>query len=62
MVLEEVKLYFRGQKKFKEIQFKKCISDTMDKYGLERIRLNKILKEELKIESKGFGNIIRKLT
>ncbi|AOS99608.1 hypothetical protein ESP131_04715 [Exiguobacterium sp. U13-1] len=61
-VLEEVKLYFRGQKKFKEIQFKKCISDTMDKYGLERIRLNKILKEELEIESNGFGNIIRKLT
>lgn len=61
-VLEAVKLYFRGQKKFKQTQFKICISDTLDKYGLERVRLNKVLKKELKIESEGFGNIIRKLT
>lgn len=61
-VLEEVKLYFKGQQKFKQTQFKICISDTLDKYGLERVRLNKILKEELEIESEGFGNIIRKLT
>ncbi|MED0994364.1 hypothetical protein P4T34_02550 [Bacillus mobilis] len=59
-VLEKVRLYFKGQQKFKEKQFKICFGELLDGYDLERIRLNKELKEKLKIEGKGYGFIIKR--
>lgn len=59
-VLENVTLYFKGQEKFKKKQFKICMGELIDGYDLERIRLNKQLKKDLKIEGQGFGYIIRK--
>lgn len=48
-VLENVLLYFKGQKKFKEKQFKRCIGDMFDKYDLKIINTNKKVKEAMKI-------------
>ncbi|PHG79765.1 hypothetical protein [Bacillus wiedmannii] len=59
-VLENVRLYFKGQQKFKEKQFKICFGELLEGYDLERIRLNKELKEKLKIEGKGYGFIIKR--
>ncbi|HDR7502352.1 TPA: hypothetical protein QCX43_000818 [Bacillus toyonensis] len=58
-VLENVKLYFKGQKKFKQKQFKICLGEIIEDYCLERIRLNKDLKEEMCIGGNGYGYIIR---
>ncbi|MED3882806.1 hypothetical protein [Priestia megaterium] len=58
-VLGNVTLYFRGQKKFKEKQFKICLGEILEDYDLERIRLNKELKEQMGIEGNGYGFIIK---
>lgn len=60
-VLGSVVLKFKGQKQFKLKQFKICIGEVMDDYGLERIRLNKTIKKEMEIETKGYGYIIRRI-
>ncbi|AZV41997.1 hypothetical protein BAOM_1387 [Peribacillus asahii] len=59
-VLENVTLYFKGQKTFKQNQFKICFGELLDGYDLERVRLTKELKEKLKIEGKGYGFIIKR--
>lgn len=59
-ILNNVNLSFPGQKGFKEKQLKICLGEMLDGYGLEKIRLNKKLKTQLGIESKGYGYIIRK--
>ncbi|PKG44455.1 MULTISPECIES: hypothetical protein [unclassified Planococcus (in: firmicutes)] len=58
-ILDTVQLYFKGQNKFKKKQFKICMGEMIEGYDLERIRLNKGLKIELDIDSKGFSYIIR---
>ncbi|WP_350302197.1 hypothetical protein [Peribacillus frigoritolerans] len=59
-VLDNVKLYFKGQQEFKQKQFKICFGELLDGYDLERIRLNKELKKKLEIEGKGYGFIIKR--
>ena len=46
-LLDEVKLYFRGQQRYKEEQLKRCLGEIIDNYGLQRVRLDKRLKELL---------------
>lgn len=58
-VLENIILYFNGQQVFKEKQFKICFGELLDSYDLERIRLNKKLKNGMGIEGNGYGYIIR---
>ncbi|MGE6612527.1 hypothetical protein ACQKFG_18595 [Peribacillus sp. NPDC076916] len=59
-VLESITLYFKGQQTFKQRQFKICFGELLDGYDLERTRLNKELKLELGIESKGYGFVIKR--
>ena len=59
-VLENVRLYFKGQNTFKQKQIKICFGELLDGYDLERIRLKKELKEKLEIEGKGYGFIIKR--
>lgn len=59
-ILDNVMLYFKGQQKFKKKQFKICMGELIDGYDLERIRLNKELKDKLNIDGNGYGYIIRK--
>jgi len=58
-VLENITLYFKGQNSFKLKQFKVCFGELLDGYDLERVRLNKELKEKLEIDGKGYGFIIK---
>ncbi|MDN3439963.1 hypothetical protein QMA04_17875 [Planococcus sp. APC 3900] len=60
-ILENVTLYFSGQKLFKQKQLKICLGELLEAYNLEKIRLNKLLKEEIGYEGKGYPNIIRKI-
>ncbi|MBD8004551.1 hypothetical protein [Bacillus norwichensis] len=48
-IIEELKLYFKGQKKLKENLIKRCIGEMLVKYDLERISSNKKIKEEMGI-------------
>jgi hypothetical protein len=48
-ILENVNLYFKGQKKLKESLMKRCIGDMLEKYDLERISCNKQIKNEMGI-------------
>ncbi|MGX2959027.1 hypothetical protein JNUCC23_07155 [Peribacillus sp. JNUCC 23] len=59
-VLESIILYFKGQKTFKQKQFKICFGELLDGYDLERVRLNKVLKQEMGIEGNGYGFIIKR--
>ncbi|PFF01364.1 hypothetical protein CN325_03730 [Bacillus thuringiensis] len=64
-ILDMVKLYFQGQQEFKAKQFKRCIAEMLDAYGLEIIPTNKKIKEELEITEEdmsksSFPKIIRK--
>lgn len=59
-ILENVTLHFKGQNSFKMNQLKICLGELIDGYDLEKIRLNKSLKEEMGISEKGYPNIIRK--
>ncbi|MBT2697029.1 hypothetical protein J7E79_06340 [Bacillus sp. ISL-40] len=64
-ILDLVKLNFRGQQEFKNKQFKRCIAEMVDAYGLEIIPSNKKLKEEMGITEEdmskaSFPKIIRK--
>ncbi|MGJ7912616.1 hypothetical protein [Neobacillus sp. LXY-1] len=59
-VLNNVKLYFKGQQKFKEKHFKICFGELLEAYDLERLRLNKELKAKLEIEGNGYGYIIKR--
>ncbi|WP_312471240.1 hypothetical protein [Neobacillus sp.] len=64
-ILDMVKLYFKGQQEFKTKQFKRCIAEMVDAYGLEIIPSNKKLKEEMGITEEemsksSFPKIIRK--
>ncbi|TDL92060.1 hypothetical protein E2R55_03065 [Vibrio vulnificus] len=59
-VLENVTLHFKGQQTFKLKQFKICFGELLDGYDLQRIRLNKELKQELGIEGNGYGYIIKR--
>jgi hypothetical protein len=49
---------FRGQKEFKERQFKRMLPDMLDKYLLVRIPLNRELKQRFGIVRKGHPYII----
>lgn len=60
-ILENVTLYFKGQNLFKQKQLKICLGEMLEAYDLEKIRLNKTLKEELGFEGKGYPNFIRKI-
>jgi hypothetical protein len=58
-ILEHIKLMrFRGQKEFKERQFKRMLPDMLDKYLLVRIPLNRELKQRFGIVRKGHPYII----
>jgi hypothetical protein len=59
-VLDNVKLFFKGQQKFKEMEFKICLGELLEGYDLERVRLNKDLKEQLGITGNGYGYIIKR--
>lgn len=48
-ILDNVKLYYKGQQKHKEAQMKRCLGDLLDKYGLHRVGCTKVLKVELNI-------------
>ncbi|WP_182103223.1 hypothetical protein [Niallia taxi] len=48
-ILDNVKLYYKGQKKHKEAQIKRCIGDLLDKYDLVRVGCTKAIKAELNI-------------
>ena len=48
-ILENVKLYFKGQKRLKEDLIKVCIGDLLDKYDLHVVNGTKQLKLELGI-------------
>ena len=48
-ILAAVKLYFKGQKTFKEAQFKRCVSEMLDAYDLELIATSKAIKAEMNI-------------
>jgi hypothetical protein len=60
MVLDNITLYFKGQQSFKQKQFKICFGELLDGYDLERVRLNKELKQEMGIGGNGYGIIIRR--
>lgn len=60
-ILENVTLYFSGQKLFKQKQLKICLGELLEAYDLEKIRLNIVLKEEVGFNGKGYPNIIRKI-
>jgi hypothetical protein len=57
-VVDSIKLYFKGQKRFKETQIKRALPEILEKYGLVRIRLNKQLKQQLNIDIEGYPYII----
>ncbi|MEC0106770.1 hypothetical protein P4H27_07440 [Paenibacillus taichungensis] len=57
-VLEEVKLYFRGQQRYKQEQLKRCLSEIIDKYSLVLVRVNKLLKEKLGLQGNGYPKVI----
>ncbi|MGC7873708.1 CHC2 zinc finger domain-containing protein [Desulfosporosinus sp. SYSU MS00001] len=57
-VLEQLNLRFRGAKKYKDVQLKRCLNEILDKYGLKRIRLNKELKSHFGIAFIGYPFII----
>ncbi|WBL16346.1 hypothetical protein [Sutcliffiella sp. NC1] len=64
-ILENVKLYFKGQKRLKESLMKRCIGEMLDKYDLERIATNKNVKKEMNITDDvlpvaSFPKLIRK--
>lgn len=48
-ILDEIKLYFKGQKEFKKVQFKRCISEMIEMYDLELIPTNKQIKQVMNI-------------
>ena len=48
-ILEAIELYFKGQKEFKKVQFKRCISEMIEMYDLELIPTNKKIKKEMNI-------------
>jgi len=47
-IIDQVILYFQGQKNFKKVQFKKMIGDMLQKYDLKMGRANKELKKLFK--------------
>ncbi|RKP44481.1 hypothetical protein D7Z26_26585 [Cohnella endophytica] len=57
-VLEDVKLYFSGQKLYKTEQLKRCLGEIIEKYCLCRKRLDKSLKEKLGIMGNGYPIVI----
>jgi hypothetical protein len=58
-ILQTKEITFLGKKSFTEKQFKRIIGELLDKYGLERIRLNNRLKEELGIDVDNYPFIIK---
>lgn len=56
-ILAAVKLYFKGQKAFKEAQFKRSISEMLDAYDLELIATNKAIKAEMNITESEMKNL-----
>ena len=59
-ILNNVKLFFKGQKKYKETQIKRVIPDLLGKYNLLRVKLNKKLKELYQINFEGYPYIIHR--
>jgi hypothetical protein len=57
-VLEEVKLYFKGQQQYKIEQLKRCLGEIIEKYCLCRKRLDKSLKERLGYKGNGYPIVI----
>lgn len=57
-ILEQVKLRFKGQQRFKETQIKRILPDMCDKYLLIRVPLNNELKQRFGIYCTGFPRII----
>ncbi|KKC48458.1 hypothetical protein VE23_17385 [Paenibacillus sp. D9] len=58
LVLEDVKMYFQGQKQYKTEQLKRCLGEIIEKYCLCRKRLDKSLKEKLGFMSNGYPIVI----
>jgi hypothetical protein len=47
-----------GSKEMNTRVLKRCLQETLNEYGLERVRLNKELKNKMGIDVKGFPNVI----
>ncbi len=47
-----------GSKEMNTRVLKRCLQEALNEYGLERVRLNKELKNKLEIEVNGFPNVI----
>jgi hypothetical protein len=58
IVLNEIKLYFRGQQQYKIEQLKRCLGEIIEKYCLSRTRLDKVLKEKISFEGSGYPFVI----
>lgn len=54
------KLRYTYGKTITEIQIKRSLQEMLDGYDLQRIRANKIIKEQYKVDSKGYPFIIVK--
>jgi len=59
-ILEQVSLYFQGQKAYKEKQIKKAIPYILQKHKLIKVRLNNIIKDNYCIDVQGYPYIIIK--
>ena len=58
---EKEVVYILGNKyryKVTETQIKRCLNEIMDSYGLKKVKVNKVLKEQYHIKSDGYPNII----
>lgn len=63
-VLDNLSLSFKGQQEFKTTQFKRCLGEMLDAYGLEIVTSNKQIKAEMGITEEymskySFPKIIR---
>lgn len=57
-ILQHIKLNFKGQQIYKDIQIKRVIPELIVNYGLKKVRLNKQLKEKYNINIVGYPYII----
>lgn len=51
-------LGFQYRYEVTEIQIKRCLNEIMDLYGLKKVKVNKLLKTQLGINSDGYPNVI----
>ena len=58
-ILQSEEIVLLRTKSFTEKQFKRIIGEMLDKYNLQRVRLNKKMKEELGIDVDGYPYVIK---